>query len=267
VKKPVPENIYSLTLRQCVGLCCLFLLSLSLVAQHRPAHDTAGEPPGTEDSAIIAGQTDSTLEKIHYFDHIDRSALEDSVRIREVSKQQIDSIKKDDAFWYAGKTFKKKVQEVKEPRLPARWMSMTSLVIIVVIFMIILGWYLFHANIISRKQPMKVNQMDQADRQDIFKIDYDKDIQNAIAATDYRLAVRLLFLRLLRNLSVNDIIQYKQEKTNFVYLSELRSGPYYNDFFHLARNYEYIWYGKFDIGKDTFGAIKTDFENFDRKLS
>jgi hypothetical protein len=190
--------------------------------------------------------------------------LEDTVRIREVSKQEIDSLKKDDAFWYAGKTFKKKVKEIE---LPSRWMSMSSLVIIVVIFMIILGWYLFQANIISRKRPMTVNEAGHVDHQDIFNIDYDKDIQNAIGAANYRLAVRLLFLKLLKDLSVNDIIRYKQEKTNFVYLSELRSGPYYNDFFHLARNYEYIWYGKFEIGKEAFGAIKTDFENFDRKLS
>jgi hypothetical protein len=263
--KPVRENICFLTLRQSIVLCCLLMLSLSLVAQRHPSNDTTAEPPASEDSTWVTEQGDSSLDKIHYFDHIDRSALEDTVRIREVSKQQIDSLKKDDAFWYAGKTFKKK--KVKEIELPSRWMSMTSLVIIVVVFMIILGWYLFQANILSRKQPMSITETGQVDREDLFKIDYDKDIQGAIGATNYRLAVRLLFLKLLKNLSLNDIIQYKQEKTNFAYLSEMRSGPYYNDFFHLARNYEYIWYGKFEIDKETFGTIKTHFENFDRKLS
>ena len=57
------------------------------------------------------------------------------------------------------------------------------------------------------------------------------------------------------------------KKRNFDYLSQLYSTGYYNDFFRLTRNYEYTWYGKFNVNPEAFGIIKTEFENFYRKLS
>jgi len=88
-----------------------------------------------------------------------------------------------------------------------------------------------------------------------------------VNAGDYRLAIRLMFLRLLKQLSQKKIIEYKQERTNFDYLSQLHATGFYNDFFRLTRNYEYTWYGKFEVSGETFGIIKSEFENFDRKLS
>ena len=75
-----------------------------------------------------------------------------------------------------------------------------------------------------------------------------------------------MFLRILKNLSDKKIIQYKQDRTNFDYLLQLHSTKYYADFFRLTRNYEYSWYGQFDIEPEKFSIIKNDFENFDRNL-
>src|SRR6185369_2616844 len=92
--------------------------------------------------------------------------------------------------------------------------------------------------------------------ENIFDINYQREIEKAVNAKDYRLAVRLMFLRLLKQLSQKKIIEYEQERTNLEYLSELNATGYYNDFFRLTRNYEYVWYGKFDVSRETFGVIK-----------
>ena len=102
---------------------------------------------------------------------------------------------------------------------------------------------------------------------DIFAINYQKEIDKAVGMSNYRLAVRLMFLRLLRNLSDKKIIQYKQDSTNFDYMMQLRSTTIYPDFFRITRNYEYSWYGQFDIDKEKYSIIKKEFENFETKLN
>ncbi len=95
---------------------------------------------------------------------------------------------------------------------------------------------------------------------DIFAINYQKEIDKAVGMNNYRLAVRLMFLRLLRNLSDKNIIQYKQDSTNFDYMMQLRSTGMYPDFFRLTRNYEYSWYGQFDIDKEKYSSLKTSLK-------
>ena len=102
--------------------------------------------------------------------------------------------------------------------------------------------------------------------EDIFQINYQREIDRAATAGNYRLAVRLMFLRLLKNLSQKNIIQYGHDRTNFDYLMQLRSTSYYNDFFRLTRNYEYAWFGNFEVNEEMYHVIKNDFEKFDNGL-
>jgi len=147
-------------------------------------------------------------------------------------------------------------------------MNMTTLLVILLLFLGILALYLVQNNIVGRKELITTEKIS-ADitGENIFDINYQKEIERAVNAGDYRLAVRLMFLRLLKQLSQKRIIEYKQERTNFDYLSQLSATGYYNDFFRLTRNYEYAWYGKFDVNRETFSIIQSEFENFDRKLS
>jgi hypothetical protein len=138
----------------------------------------------------------------------------------------------------------------------------------VVLFLGILAWYLLQNNIVGRKQSITAEKTSEdITAENIFDINYQKEIEKAVNAGDYRLAIRLMFLRSLKQLAQKRIIEYKQERTNFDYLSQLYSTGYYNDFFRLTRNYEYTWYGKFNVNREAFGIIKTEFENFYRKLS
>jgi hypothetical protein len=67
-------------------------------------------------------------------------------------------------------------------------------------------------------------------------------------------------------MSEKNIIQYKQDKTNFDYLLQLQPTNYYSSFFQLTRNYEYSWYGLFDISDEAYQLIKKDFEQFESKI-
>jgi hypothetical protein len=63
-----------------------------------------------------------------------------------------------------------------------------------------------------------------------------------------------------------NIIQYKQDRTNLDYLLQLHPTVYYNNFFRITRNYEYSWYGKFEVREGAYKMIRSDFDQFDHQL-
>jgi len=96
-------------------------------------------------------------------------------------------------------------------------------------------------------------------QEDIFHLSYTKLIQNAEKGKDYRSAIRLMFLQTLKLLSDTNTIHYQPDYTNFDYLQQLKPSKYHNEFFAVMRNYEYVWYGKFDISTGQYTAIKNKF--------
>jgi hypothetical protein len=208
-------------------------------------------------------------ETPNYFEYKTYGEQPDTIELRAVPAGVVDSLKNDDAFWYANAKLKKEREESNTANGTPKWIKTAVWVIIIAAFLAALIWYLVSSNIVifarTQKQIMTEKE-DEELEEDIFHINYQREIEKAIAGANHRLAVRLMFLRLLRNLSDKKVIQYRPERTNFDYLSQLSPTGYYNDFFKLARNYEYVWYGKFDISPEAFATIKNDFEIFERIL-
>lgn len=94
---------------------------------------------------------------------------------------------------------------------------------------------------------------------DIHKINFNELIAAAIAEKDYRKAVRLNFLKLLKELTDKNLITWKIDKTNNDYFIELSNSAYSNSFKELAFLYEHIWYGNFDIDENNFNTVLTKF--------
>jgi hypothetical protein len=102
--------------------------------------------------------------------------------------------------------------------------------------------------------------------ENIHEIDFDKQIENAISSLNYRLAVRLLYLKTLKRLSDNELIIWQAEKTNQNYVIELKDHDQQKDFAALTYQFEYIWYGDFVIDKLSFEALNYSFDQFNLKL-
>jgi len=95
---------------------------------------------------------------------------------------------------------------------------------------------------------------------------YDKLINQAIQSKDYRMAIRYLYLQSLQRLSTNGLVKLEAEKTNYRYINELNNTAYKDDFLWLTLNYEYVWYGKFDVNEEVFDKLKNSFEQFNNRL-
>jgi hypothetical protein len=83
--------------------------------------------------------------------------------------------------------------------------------------------------------------------EDVHTIDYASRIAAALGDGDYRGAIRLHFLRLLRDLSESGAIKWRQWKTDLDYRRELADTPLASRFDSAANFFEYVWYGDFPI--------------------
>lgn len=95
---------------------------------------------------------------------------------------------------------------------------------------------------------------------------YDKLISQAVMNKNYRLAIRYSYLQTLQKLSGSGLLQFSADKTNYQYVNELRGKPYQNDFAAITLNYEYVWYGKFEIDEDIYNRLFIEFKSFHQKL-
>lgn len=208
---------------------------------------------------------------INFLKMPDAGSVADSLLLRRIPDSVVAKLKQDAAFWYADYDFKKTRLPESSSRVPViqqKWFEVLLWIIIIGGFSFFIMWYLAGSNIgLFRKKHKYIDTADEdAGTEDIFRINYGKEIENAIMNGNHRLAVRLMYLQLLKKLSEKNVIRYKQESTNYDYLLQLQSSDFYLDFFRVTRNYEYSWYGLFDIDAVAFGIIKNDFKNFAQKL-
>lgn len=95
---------------------------------------------------------------------------------------------------------------------------------------------------------------------------YDELIRRAVANKNLRLAVRYWYLQTLQRLSASGAIRFSADKTNYEYVRETAGKNYQKEFASLTTNYEYVWYGKFDVSDDVYERLQKDFRFFHQKI-
>jgi hypothetical protein len=117
-----------------------------------------------------------------------------------------------------------------------------------------------------RGEAAKVNVPYSESLENIHEINFDADIEKAVAQHNYRLAVRLLYLKCLKQLSDKNLITWQIDKTNSAYIYELADPQQKQIFSLLTKQFEYAWYGNFSINKQAFANIDLLFQNFKKQL-
>ncbi len=90
-------------------------------------------------------------------------------------------------------------------------------------------------------------------------------IRNAVAAGDYRLAIRYQYLYLLDGLAGKKMVQLMPQKTNQQYLNELPSEDMRTGFATLTFQYEYIWFGRFELNREQYDQVLAGYRNYMEK--
>jgi len=269
----------------------LLLLTGSSYAQtEQPPDSTAYVEEVTDTLAEITDDdvVDEEKETNYFQEKWMAGAGIDSLYLRQLSDSVRMRMQQDKDFWYANTPFEAQKQKRKtgtadtgsekdhgadtgpEPEPESRSSgAFESLLWLFIIggFIAFLVIYLSNSNIrlFRRSRSIPEEEVD-TETADIFTIPYQKEIDKAISAGNYRLAIRLLYLRLLLRLSEKNVIQYTADKTNFDYLLQLQGTSWYQPFFRLTRHYEYVWYGWFDIDREKFDVIQTEFKTLEQQV-
>ena len=104
--------------------------------------------------------------------------------------------------------------------------------------------------------------------ENIEELDIQTLLERATKAGDFKLAIRLYYLRLLKKLHEQKMIVWKKDKTNRDYLSELFSRDFFFDeISRLTLSYESVWYGDHMLRSESFHKLTDRFEILHEKIA
>jgi hypothetical protein len=169
-----------------------------------------------------------------------------------------------------------KPKEIKEPPRPRRsFLSglfnsdiVTVLLWTVAIaFVLFILYRLFLAEGAFKRKSKSANAEAEVEEEIItHESDFDALIRQALQSGNYRQAVRYQYLRTLHLLAEKNMVQLAPDKTNFQYVSEIANRSHQQPFASLTLNYEYVWYGEFEIDKNIYDKIESGFRDFNQKI-
>ena len=234
------------------------------------AHTICGKGAAVQKKIVkhsIAMQIDSSKVTIRKFD---TAAINAYLKQPEFNYHEADKPTSWwDRFWdwlwhYLDSLFSKKDKSMPaSPGLPVKYILIALLVGLAIWFVIKLTGI---DNIFNRRAK-KVDLLQTELVENINEISFNDQIEKAVMAGNYRLAVRFLYLQCLKQLNDAKLIHWQIEKTNTAYINELTNSGQKQHFKLLTHQFEYVWYGGFVIDKSLYEEINTLFINFNKTLA
>lgn len=102
--------------------------------------------------------------------------------------------------------------------------------------------------------------------ENIHELDFDQEINTAINQNNFRKAIRMLYLKTLKNLADLELIKWQINKTNEDYIREILNEDTRHSFEFLTHVYEFAWYGSFEPDEHSFNKLHYSFSNFNLNL-
>jgi hypothetical protein len=231
-----------------------------------------GDDETLEDETVI--ENEDSIYKAHLY-YID-SANYPYLPINNLT-DTLNKLKNQEEYWYVNAVFKDKTKKNNVQNNNGFWSTFfASLAFRIIIWTLIIGVAItvlvlfFNENNISffKRKSRNVNDAstNETKEENIFETDFDKAIELAKNSNDFPLATRLHYLHILLLLHQQGKIIYSKEKTNFDYLVSLGNTNLYKDFAKATRNYEFVWYGDFELNKDQYFIIETVFLNLKKQI-
>jgi hypothetical protein len=118
------------------------------------------------------------------------------------------------------------------------------------------------------RTPRRISLAYDAAAENIHEVDFTARLAEAEAAGNWRLAVRLGYLQLLKTLSDHGLIRWQPDKTNHAYLAELPAATTLRaDFRTITQQFEYVWYGELAMSRPLYERVRAEQRAFHNQAS
>lgn len=138
-------------------------------------------------------------------------------------------------------------------------------VIVLVICLIIMKLYGVNFRTLIGRKKMDTPDID-IYTENVHEMNFDVLITNALKNKDYRLAIRFLYLKNLKQLSDKDIIIWSANKTNYSYQFEINDNALRSKFLETTLIFDYVWYGEFVVSEEQFSDIYSRMNNLNTMI-
>jgi len=226
------------------------------------------------DSSIIEGVNDTATDNA--FEEVNDEEYADGLFLPETAYVPADSIasmRNKPEFGYIKnldsllRNFKMDVAENKKDQPPSKSifdiglvkLLIWSLAIFAVLFIL---YQLFSGqqNLFYRNKKLAVEA--EVTDATIVEASHLVQSQQAAARGDYRQAIRHQYSYILQLMGEKQLIHLQPQKTNDHYLREVRQKPLASDFARLTLQFEYVWYGEFNLNNEQYETIAAGYRKF-----
>jgi len=114
----------------------------------------------------------------------------------------------------------------------------------------------------ARSEVIRANTQEieeELDEEEIDRNDFDSLIQKAKNKGNFRLAIRLMFLKSLQILDEKKLIKYKKNKTNYEYTFEIKNQKVQGLFQEASDTFSWVWYGSQDLDTNSYNELEPNF--------
>jgi hypothetical protein len=97
---------------------------------------------------------------------------------------------------------------------------------------------------------------------DTGAVDYENEIRIQVEQGQYRVAIRLCYLKVIGMLRGKELIRYSNDRTNRDYLDDLTHVELKSAFYSLTMIFNHVWYGDTEITENQYRRFEKHFESF-----
>lgn len=173
-------------------------------------------------------------------------------------KEEAEDDKPDDKSWWESDLYK-------------NWdfnLSSTTSIIILILLLAGLGFLIFRIlGDVEMRKRTKGNK-EEEDKIDLNDLKEEQLVAQGVSlslleraeqAGQYDIAVRLLYIQLLKELQDGGLIKYRRDFSNRDYQQQLRNSAFLADFREVTVDYERYWYGKYPIERLGYRLVHRKF--------
>lgn len=95
---------------------------------------------------------------------------------------------------------------------------------------------------------------------EIPKSELERRLEAALKDGNFKEAVRIYFIFIIKDLTEKKWINWEKDKTNFSYLIEMRKRPQYGLFNDSVFIFEWVWYGNYQVSEDQYKNWEITFK-------